>query len=161
MEKCLHCGENVSFEIEDGEEICQECGWSKKASAQLLPSQQNGKSFNIKPNRGFVRFVGIILIILGIINLGNPALSFVDIWIGIGLLKFKQKVLIRGIFFQKIQITFCLLMIGIGIFMVSQYTMYYFSYYIITGVIGVIVHGFILVILTRTSVKMAFTVENL
>ena len=36
MSRCKHCGNEVNFEIDRGEEICPQCGWSQTANSSNL-----------------------------------------------------------------------------------------------------------------------------
>ena len=161
MGKCLHCGTNVDFLLEDQEEICPECGWSKKASIQLPPSQQNGRALNIKPRKGWARATGIFLIIFGIVGIGNPVAFMLDLWAVISILKMKEKGRQRATGIQMIQ----LVIAGIGLTILMIFAFRYpkilqtYGYYLVITPMALIIHGIILLILTRPSVRIVFSQE--
>ena len=143
---------------EDNEEICPECGWSKLASAKLPHSQQNGKAFRIKPNKGLAKATGIFLIIFGVISIGNPLAFFLDLFAGINILRLKEKGRQRAISIQIIQ----LIIGGIGFIIIAIYAFQYtmllekYAYYLVITPFMLIIHGIALYILKRPSVQMAF-----
>jgi len=104
MEICKHCGNIITFEEINGGLFCPICGWEKKASEKLKRNEQYGKIINTKPNRKLVIIIGIILLVLAIIGFGNPIAFLLDLWAGIGLLRFKKIALTRAKTIQIIQL---------------------------------------------------------
>ena len=166
MEKCLHCGAEVEFEIDATDELCPECGWSKKASIKLSPSQRNGKALKIKPRPLLAKATGIFLIILGIISIGNPIAFMLDLWAGISILRMKEKGRHTATGIQIIQLSIGSIGIVVYAIFAFQYKAFQykvvlerFIYYLITIPIALLIHGIVLIILTRPSVRLAFSRE--